>query len=286
MSDIAETISAMHIMRHGGASEDADAAAPWPDIVGVGEVIYRPGGVYGPRTQPNVQLVLLHSGEMTVWVDDVPRHAAAESVCLLLPGHREQFVFARNAPTHHSWLQAHFIALPPTWRTRFAALPWSLPLSMAMGELMRDALALPTTSLPTRGLMLRAVAAQMLWQYLGEGELSVRSDRPTAPPALDRARQHMMQRLHAPLTLSEIAVAAAVSSTHLVRLFRAHLGTTPMAWLWEQRVDAGIALLEQTGLTVGEIAECCGFQTSYHFSRRVRERAGVSPTEVRRRLWG
>ena len=285
MSDIAETISAMHIMRHEAAPTDTDDA-PWPDVVGVGEVIYRPGGAYGPRTQPNVQLVLLHSGEMTVWVDDVPRHAAAESVCLLLPGHREQFVFTRDAPTHHSWLQAHFIALPPTWCERFAALPWSLPLSMAIRGLMRDALALPTTSLPTRGLILRAVAAQMLWQYIGEGEFSMRSDRPTAPPALGQARQHMVQRLHASLTLSEIAAAAAVSPTHLVRLFRTHLGTTPMAWLWEQRVNAGIALLEQTGLTVAEIAECCGFQTSYHFSRRVRERAGMSPTEVRRRLWG
>jgi len=101
MSDIAESISTMHIMRHGGAPADG-ADAPWPDVVGVGEVIYRPGGIYGPRTQPNVQLVLLHSGEITVWVDDVPRHATAESVCLLLPGHREQFVFARNAPVPHS----------------------------------------------------------------------------------------------------------------------------------------------------------------------------------------
>lgn len=51
-------------------------------------------------------------------------------------------------------------------------------------------------------------------------------------------------------------------------------------------MDAGIALLEQSGLTVIEIARRCGFQTSYRFSRRVRGRIGIPPVELRRRLWG
>lgn len=275
----------MHLMRREVALVEGDDDALWPDAAGVGEVVYRPGGVFGPRTQQYVQLVLLHGGAMTVWVDGLPRDAAAETVCVLLPGHRERFVFSRDTPTHHSWLHARFTVLAPAWHVRFAALPWPLPLSPAMAGLMRDALALHASTLPTRGPMLRAVAAQMLWRYLGEGELHARGSRPAEPLALDRARQFMRERLHAPLTLTEIAQAAAVSPTHLVRLFRAHLGTTPMAWLWERRVDTGIELLEQTGLTVREIADRCGFQTSYHFSRRVRERAGVSPLEVRRRLW-
>lgn len=285
MPDIAQSISQTHIMRREVARIEDDDAAPWPDATGVGEVVYQPGSLYGPRTQQNVQLVLLHSGEMTVWVDDAPRHAAAESACLLLPGHRERFAFARDAPTHHSWMHARFTALPQAWHARLAALPWCLPLSLALADLMRGALALHAVSLPTRGLLLRAVAAQMLWQYLGEGELALRHTRAPAPPALDRARQFMREHAHAPLTLTTIAAAAAVSPTHLVRLFRAHLGITPMAWLWERRVDTGIGLLEQTGLTVGEIAERCGFQTSYHFSRRVRGRTGLPPVEVRQRLW-
>lgn len=285
MPDIAQSISATHIVRYVVARTEDSDAAPWPDAIGVGEVVYQPGGLYGPRTQQHVQLVLLHSGEMTVWIDDLPRHAAAESVCLLLPGHRERFAFARDVPTHHSWMHARFATLPRAWRERFAALPWSIPLSMAMSDLMRSALDLHAATLPTRNLLLRAVAAQMLWRYLGEGELAVEHSGVSAPPALDRARQFMREHAHTSLTLTEVASAAAVSPAHLVRLFRAQLGTTPMAWLWERRIDAGIVLLEQTGLTVSEIAARCGFQTSYHFSRRVRERTGLPPVEVRQRLW-
>src|SRR5207237_610785 len=44
----------------------------WPEEVSVGEVIYPPGGAFGPRLQRNLQLIILHSGQMTVWIDDVP----------------------------------------------------------------------------------------------------------------------------------------------------------------------------------------------------------------------
>ena len=95
----------------------------------------------------------------------------------------------------------------------------------------------------------------------------------------------MHAHLAEPLTLDMIAMAAAVSPSHLIRLFRQQLNTTPMAYLWERRVGQGIDLLRQTGLSVGEIAKRCGFQTSYHFSRRVRQATGLSPLEVRQQAW-
>ncbi len=38
-------------------------------------------------------------------------------------------------------------------------------------------------------------------------------------------------------------------------------------------------------VSVGEIAKRSGFQTSYHFSRRVRQATGLSPLEVRQQAW-
>ena len=55
----------------------------WPEAVNAGEVTYPPGGTLGPRRQHDVQLVLLHSGSMTVWVDGAARHAGARTVSLL-----------------------------------------------------------------------------------------------------------------------------------------------------------------------------------------------------------
>ncbi len=68
----------------------------WPEEVSVGEVTYPAGGVFGPRLQRNLQLIMLHSGHMIVWIDDVPHTAPADTVCVLFPGHREYFTLAEE----------------------------------------------------------------------------------------------------------------------------------------------------------------------------------------------
>lgn len=243
----------------------------WPESVNAGEVTYPPGGTLGPRRQHDVQLVLLHSGSMTVWVDGTARHAAARTVSLLLPGHQERFAFDRALPTRHSWMQARVAAPSAELRD----LPFSLPLSPAMADLERLLLGRAIEPL------LLALGASMLWRYVAEARAAV---APGSAP-VESARSFVHDNLAGPLSLRQLARAAGVAPAHLSRLFRAHLGTTPMAYVWERRVDAGVELLTGTGLPVGAIAERCGFQTSFHFARRVRRATGATPTELRRRAW-
>ncbi len=263
-----------------------DDSALWPETVQVGEVIYPPGGALGPRVQQWLQLVMIHSGEMTVWIDDQPYYAPAATVSLLLPGHKERFAFAVQRETHHSFVHIGVAPLPDALEARLRELPWPLPLSTQMADLTVRALALRSTALTTARPLLKAVVAQMLWRYIGEGErLRMGVNSPAAHPAVEQARQHIHTHLSEVLTLDDLAQVVAVSPSHLIRLFQTELNITPIAYLWAQRVARGIELLESTGLPVGIIAERCGFQTSYHFSRRVREATGLAPLEVRRRAW-
>jgi AraC-like DNA-binding protein len=172
------------------------------------------------------------------------------------------------------------VADPPI--ERLAALPPTMPASTALAELVREAVAVARTPLSTAEPLLAALAAAALWRYAGEAES--RMERPGE--TVERARRFLHEHLADPgVDLAQVAGAAHVSPAHLVRRFRAELGVTPMAYLWQRRVATGVDLLASTGLPVGDIAARTGFKSVYHFSRRVKEHAGAPPTQVRRERW-
>jgi AraC-like DNA-binding protein len=252
----------------------------WPSKVSVGEVTYPPGGRLGPRRQHDAQLVLVHDGSMTVAVDGEPRPTQrAGSVSLLLPGHTEEFAFDAKRPTRHGWIQANVPDIPEELEARLGGLRTALPTSTSMDGLARETLmAASASSHP----LLHALVTATLWRYVTEAERGI-DPRSTLA---ETAREHLQAELRDPdLDLTALARACNVSTGHLVRVFRRETGVPPMEYLWRRRVAVGVDLLANTGLSVGAIAERCGFKTVYHFSRRVKQDTGMSPTEVRRRRW-
>lgn len=95
----------------------------------------------------------------------------------------------------------------------------------------------------------------------------------------------MQSHLEDRLTSAEIADLAGVSVRQLERLFRHDLDTTPGAFYMDLRLERGYRLLEQSTMSVMEIAFACGFSSSSHFARAYRHQHGCSPRQQRQREW-
>jgi AraC family transcriptional regulator of arabinose operon len=255
----------------------------WPDAVSAGEVVYPPGGTYGPRTQSDYQLVAIHSGRVRLEVDAVAYAFGAGSVCLLRPGHREFFAFATDEPTRHSWVTASApVGVDPLPAGPGAAPP-SVPLAGEVAEIVSLVVGLERSGGRMDPDLTRALA---LAAFLTFGRAAgIPATAPARHPAVGSAERFIHANLGQDLTLEEIARAAAVTPEHLCRLFRATLGTTPISHLWAERTREGLRLLGASGLAVQEVARRCGFRDQAHFSRRVRIATGRSPTAYRRSCW-
>ena len=84
-------------------------------------------------------------------------------------------------------------------------------------------------------------------------------------------------------TEAELGVRLGISARHLRRLFREHLGVTPDGLARSARVHFARRLLDDTDLTVTEIAYAAGFGSLRQLNRACREVFRESPRSLRGR---
>jgi transcriptional regulator GlxA family with amidase domain len=99
--------------------------------------------------------------------------------------------------------------------------------------------------------------------------------------ALASVRERALRHLGEPLTVSDLAGWAGMSSRSFARHFRATTGTTPLTWLITQRVAAAQKLLELTDLPMAEIAGRTGFGSEITMRQHFARHLATSPSGYR-----
>lgn len=100
---------------------------------------------------------------------------------------------------------------------------------------------------------------------------------------MERARQALTHDL-ADLTIEDLADHFHMSSTKLKEDFKAVYGRPIKTYLREYKVNQGAKLLDQTQMTVAEIAFSLGYDNPSNFSRAFKEDMGLTPSEYRKKM--
>lgn len=91
----------------------------------------------------------------------------------------------------------------------------------------------------------------------------------------------MEKNLEEPLTRTDLAQNAGLSTRQLERLFRKYLARSPARYYLELRLDRARLLLLQTNMSIIDVALACGFVSASHFSKCYRDFFGRTPRKER-----
>lgn len=250
-----------------------------------GQIRYLPGGFVGPRVQRDYEIILMHSGSCTVRIDGGANHALTLGLAYLFrPGHQEHFLYDSCNPSHHSWCSVFPASFPDALRLSLEAIPEGSAFvpSECFMRIVSAAFLFDSSPSPSSRQVVDTLGLALFAEFIHMAEHASSSVRDAS---VNRARQYMEDHLRDPDCLARAMAVAGCSKSALNYKFARELGTSPARYLWRIRTEKGLELLTDTGLSIAEIAEQCGFQNPFHFSRCVRCLQGLPPREIRRRAW-
>jgi AraC-like DNA-binding protein len=269
-------------MHYNGVKLRANWRLHTPNAV-VGEVLYEPGGECGPRVQRDYELVILHSGQCRVSVDGAPRELRADAVYLFLPGRHEHFRFAGDRQTHHSFCSVRPAFMPKSLRRQLQKATAHINCSEIFRNLLAAIFKLSPSQEASARLLIDQLSLSLFAEYLSSARrVASESDR---DQAVNRFLRHIEEHFGEEDCLLQAHRAARISRNGLIIKFHDRMRTTPARYLWRMRVERGAAMLYETGHSIAEIANHCGFRNPFHFSRLVKGHFGVSPRALRQQAW-
>jgi AraC-like DNA-binding protein len=98
---------------------------------------------------------------------------------------------------------------------------------------------------------------------------------------IDQSIAYMNRHLSEPLNVAKLASVANISSSHFFVVFKRRTGQAPIDYFIRLRMAQGRRLLEETSMSVKDIASTLGYEDPFYFSRLFKSVNGLSPTDYR-----
>lgn len=102
------------------------------------------------------------------------------------------------------------------------------------------------------------------------------------PERLLRAISYIEQNLPNPLYLDDIARQACLSKYHFCRMFKKHVGVTPIRFMLSRRIDRAKRLLRRPEFTISSVAIRTGFCDQSEFNKQFKRITGITPSAYRK----
>lgn len=134
----------------------------------------------------------------------------------------------------------------------------------------------------THGKNLAIIVADMCLHVRSSGQLTPQKSNYAVAigsrnQRLLSALQLMQDSIEEPLSIGALCEHLDISRRQLERLFSRYLDQTPMQVYSDMRLSHAYGLMNETALTVTEIALASGFNSATHFSRQFKRKFGASP---------
>lgn len=148
----------------------------------------------------------------------------------------------------------------------------------------KEALELLRNEPPAYQHILGALAMQIIAKILSATKSNCHQGKPVNS-AIREAKKLLASHPGQHKRLDKFAVQLNMSYSSFRRLFKVETGFSPRQFVLEVQLRRAAELLLHTDTAVCQIAEDCGFESVFYFSRLFKQKMGLTPTSFRHRAF-
>lgn len=150
-------------------------------------------------------------------------------------------------------------------------------LMSQFGQMIRSL----STGFSFEGVFYASQVLAMTLAYIALQTESARGDHFTSNDYITQTIQYIYAHLSEPITAAQLTAQVGVSESYLNRIFRQTVGTSINRFVTDIRTQQASHYLQDTALSVQQIAQRVGYADQYYFSRVFKKRFGVAPRTYR-----
>ena len=191
----------------------------------------------------------------------------------------------RSSKLHFRCINFHLAVKDPQIMDTLRQIPNYTVLSdiRELSALFHRILGLDLKNFPEQKALLYSYTYQFLHLLISE------TRSPTADSAhyphrrtMQQTEAYIREHLDEVLDLQTLASRANLSPVYFHKLFSAHAGMTPAAFVLNCRIAEARALLKAGKMSISDIACRCGFASQSYFNYKFKEVTGESPLQYRK----
>ncbi|NJR48347.1 MAG: helix-turn-helix transcriptional regulator [Leptolyngbyaceae cyanobacterium CSU_1_3] len=175
----------------------------------------------------------------------------------------------------HDWVNPDRIELIPYYMTQqdlliqgiVSTLRTEIENSKMGGPLLVDSLR-------------TALAIHLLRNYCTTQPKQFNETKGLSQLKLQQITEYVRENLHQEIKLTELAAIAQLSPYYFLRLFKQTTKVTPHQYILRCRIEQAKVLLQQSELSLAEIATQVGFCDQSHLTRYFKRLLGVTPKQL------
>lgn len=276
----------------------AEASITWSDYLRIGEVSFlqleEESYAYTLKPQPEYLLLYIKKGNLYLVRNRVEAMYATGSLLLLPPEEEYRLFFSQEAQSVAYWITFSGYSITrllvesglmnrPVFQT-----PTDAELDALFEGILRQSLpsnedprALSLNSIGLFMQLLAAIVPHTVPKAEGKPKMPRALANPQGVKALSIAVQQIENNISTPLCVEDMAKSMRMSSSHFIRIFKAQVGYSPLAYQTRLRMERAKDLLRSTSLRVSEIAVEIGYQNPMYFSSTFKKHTSMTPLEYR-----